>query len=55
MVLNVARRVLHDLHDAEDVFQATFLILAKSRLAASFCERGHNPAEISTALAEARG
>src|SRR5688500_11227801 len=28
MVLNVCRRILHDAHAAEDVFQATFLILA---------------------------
>ncbi len=28
MVLNVGRRILHDAHAAEDVFQATFLILA---------------------------
>lgn len=29
MVLGVARKVLHDTHDSEDVFQATFLVLAK--------------------------
>src|SRR5262249_19494686 len=28
MVLNVSRRILHDAHAAEDVFQATFLVLA---------------------------
>src|SRR5271170_4995114 len=29
MVLRVCRDILHDLHDAEDASQATFLILAK--------------------------
>jgi RNA polymerase sigma factor (sigma-70 family) len=41
MVLNVCRRILHDAHAAEDVFQATFLVLA-DRAAAI-----HRPASLA--------
>jgi RNA polymerase sigma factor (sigma-70 family) len=38
MVLRVCQRVLHNPHDAEDVFQATFLVLARKATAAGWHE-----------------
>jgi RNA polymerase sigma factor (sigma-70 family) len=38
MVLRVCRGILHDTHDAEDAFQAVFLVLANR--ARSICRRG---------------
>ena len=36
MVLRVSQRILHHTHDAEDVFQATFMVLARKASAVSW-------------------
>src|SRR5215471_11364909 len=41
MVLNVCRRILHDAHAAEDIYQATFLVLAERAAAI------HRPASLA--------
>src|SRR5438552_10043016 len=36
MVLRISQRILHHTHDAEDVFQATFMVLARKASAVSW-------------------
>ncbi len=45
MVLGVCRRYLHDSHDVEDAFQATFLILVRKAGSLRACERIPNRLE----------